>query len=164
MKIDDYRNLVHEDMAIASEIGSANVTEEFLAYATGLLINGEEFDDFIECHCSGKTRRGGYFGIDGYSIDENDGSCCIFIVDYHGPCNEDTIRAEDISSAFRKIRFFVEESIKNELFRDIQNRSAMEFSRDLYYDNEKITRYRFYLLTDAYNKQRAQCMGYRKIV
>lgn len=156
MKIDDYRSLVHEDIKIACKINAGSEAEEFLSYATGLLINGEEFDDFVECHCEGLTRRKGYFGIDGYAIDETDGSCCIFIVDYHGPNADDAIRSEDISAAFKKIRFFVEESIKNELFREIKNLSAMEFSRDLYYDNEKITRYRFYLMTDAYNRQRAK--------
>lgn len=156
MKIDDYRSLVHDDIETACKVSSGNESEEFLAYVTGLLINGEEFDDFIECHCEGLTRRKGYYGIDGYSIDETDGSCCIFIVDYHGPDAEDAIRSEDVTSAFKKIRFFVEESIKYELFREITNQAAMEFSRDLYYDNEKITRYRFYLLTDAYNRQRAK--------
>jgi hypothetical protein len=156
MKIDDYRKIVHEDVAIACEVSSGNAAEEFLAYTTGLLINGEEFDDFVECHCDGLTRRKGRYGIDGYSIDETDGSCCIFVVDYHGPNDEDAIRSEDVSAAFKRIRFFVEESIRYELFREIPNQSAMEFSRDLYYDNEKITRYRFYLLTDAYNRQRAK--------
>lgn len=156
MKINDYRSLVHEDIETACKVSSGNESEEFLAYVTGLLINGEEFDDFIECHCEGLTRRKGYYGIDGYSIDETDGSCCIFIVDYHGPDAEDAIRSEDVTAAFKKIRFFVEESIKYELFREITNQSAMEFSRDLYYDNDKITRYRFYLLTDAFNRQRAR--------
>lgn len=156
MKIEDYRNLVHEDIETACKVSCGNESEEFLTYVTGLLINGEEFDDFIECHCEGLTRRKGYYGIDGYSIDETDGSCCIFIVDYHGPNTEDAIRSEDVTAAFKKIRFFVEESIKYELFRDIPNQSAMEFSRDLYYDHDKITRYRFYLLTDAFNRQRAR--------
>lgn len=156
MKIDDYRKIVHEDIAIACNVNSSKETEEFLVYTTGLLINGEEFDDFIESHCEGVTRRNGYYAIDGYSIDETDGSCCIFIVDYHGPDADEAIRADDVNSAFKKVRFFVEESIRTELFKEIKNRSAMEFSRDLFYDNEKITKYRFYLLTDAFNRQRAK--------
>lgn len=157
MKIDDYRSILHEDIAIACDANSNDSeAEEFLVYATDLLINGEEFDDFVECHCEGLTRRKGYYAIDGYSIDEADGSCCIFLVDYHGPDKEDVIRADDINAAFRKIRFFVEESIRNELYRELTNPAAIEFSRDLFYDNEKITKYRFYLLTDAYNRQRAK--------
>ena len=158
MKIDDYRRIVHEDIAVACELNSSKDSEEFLAYATSLLINGEEFDDFVECHCEGGTPgSAGFYCIDGYSIDETDGSCCVFIVDYHGPDAVDNIIAKDIEAAFNKIRRFVEKSIKTELFREIKNRSAMEFSRDhLNFNNESITKFRFYLLTDAFNRQRAK--------
>lgn len=158
MKIDDYRRIVHDDIAVACDLNSSKASEEFLAYATSLLINGEEFDDFVECHCEGGTLGSvGFYCIDGYSIDETDGSCCVFIVDYHGPNAVENIIAKDIELAFNKIRRFVEKSIKSELFREIQNRSAMEFSRDcLNYDAENITKFRFYLLTDAFNRQRAK--------
>lgn len=158
MKIDDYRRIVHEDIAVACELNSSKDSEEFLAYATSLLINGEEFDDFVECHCEGGTPgSAGFYCIDGYSIDETDGSCCVFIVDYHGSDAVDNIIAKDIEAAFNKIRRFVEKSIKSELFREIKNRSAMEFSRDyLNFNNESITKFRFYLLTDAFNRQRAK--------
>ena len=108
MKIDDYRRIVHEDIAVACELNSSKDSEEFLAYATSLLINGEEFDDFVECHCEGGTPgSAGFYCIDGYSIDETDGSCCVFIVDYHGPDAVDNIIAKDIEEAFNKIRRFV---------------------------------------------------------
>lgn len=163
MKIEDFRRLLHEDISVACDASANSVAAEFLVYATGLLMNGEEFDDFIECHCEGLTRRKGRYGIDGYSIDETDGSCCVFIVDYRGPSKEDAIRKDDVDDAFKKLRFFVEESINNELFREVTNQAAMEFSRDLYYDHEAITRYRFYLLTDAYNRQRAKTIKDTKI-
>ena len=160
MKIEEYRKILHDDIAIACEANSnENATNEFLSYAIGLLINGEEFDDFVECHCDGLTRRKGYYAIDGYAIDETDGSCCIFIVDYHGPDKESIIRGEDVSNAFKKIRFFVEESMKNELYREIDNSAAKEFSGDLFYDKDKFTKFRFYLLTDAFNRQRAKTIN-----
>ena len=158
MKVEEYRELLHEDSAIACEANSNdNESEEFLSYVTGILMSGEEFDDFIECHCEGGTpNTAAFYSIDGYAIDEADGSCCVFIVDYHGPYGDDRIIAKNIETAFNKIRRFVEKSIKTELYREIDNRAAMEFSRDLFYDNEKITKYRFYLLTDAYNRQKAK--------
>ena len=158
MKIDDYRKIVHEDIEVACELNSSKESEEFLSYATNLLINGEEFDDFVECHCEGGTPgSAGYYCIDGYSIDETDGSCCVFLVDYHGPDAVENIIAKDIETAFNKMRRFVEKSIKTELFREIKNRSAMEFSRDyLNFNSDNITKFRFYLLTDAFNRQRAK--------
>ena len=95
--------------------------------------------------------------IDGYAIDETDGSCCVFIADYHGPYEDDAIRAEDITNTFKKMRFFVDEAIKYELYQELEESTeAFEFARTLYYDNEQISKFRFYLLTDAYNKQRTK--------
>lgn len=74
MSADDYRKIVHEDISIACNMNNTSEAEEFLSYATGLLVNGEEFDDFTECHCEGGTpNTAGYYCIDGYSIDETDG-------------------------------------------------------------------------------------------
>ena len=111
MNVESYRELVHEDIEIATKVSNSSLKDEFLLYATGVLANGEEFDDFTECHYEGLTRRNGRMAIDGYSKDD----------------------------------------------------AAMDFARDLYYDSESITKYRFYLLTDAYNKQRTKTIKDDKI-
>ena len=164
MNVEEYRNLVHEDISLAVKASGGTPEEEFLLYATGVLNNGEEFDDFIECHFEGISRRNGNMRIDGYSMDETDGSCCIFITDYHGPVMDASVKSEDINSAFKKIRLFVEEAIHRELYHDLKgNSQVLEFARDLYYDNDSITKYRFYLLTDAYNRQRSKTLKDDKI-
>lgn len=164
MNVEGYREIVHEDIELAVKVNNSNSKDEFLLYAVGVLINGEEFDDFVECHYEGTTRRNGNMAIDGYAKDETDGSLCLFISDYHGEGNDDSIKAEDINSAFKKLRLFVEEAIKTELYYDMKGSDiSVDFARDLYYDSEEITKYRFYLLTDAYNKQRAKTLKDDKI-
>ena len=157
MNVREYRELVHEDIALATHANSSTFREEFFSYAAGILMNGEEFDDFVDCHYEGVTRRNGNMAIDGYAMDEADGSCCLFIVDYHGDAGEESVRAEEINSAFRKLRLFVEEATRHEIYLDIGgNDQAIEFARDLFYDSSLITKFRFYLITDAFNKQRAK--------
>ena len=157
MNVEEYREVLHEDIALAVNANSSTEREEFISYVTGILINGEEFDDFTECFFEGVTRRNGNMRIDGYSMDDSDGSCCIFIADYHGALGDDSVKADDINAAFKKIRLFVEEATKRELYLEIRgNMQAVDFARDLYYDSESITKYRFYLLTDAYNRQRSK--------
>lgn len=164
MNVGSYRELIHEDIELAKKASDASAEEEFLLYAIGLLINGEEFDDFTECHYEGMTRRNGKMAIDGYAKDETDGSVCLFISDYRGANKEDAILSEDINAAFRRLRLFVEEAVKNELYCEMQGSDiAIDFARDLYYDSASITKYRFYLLTDAYNKQRAKTIKDEKI-
>lgn len=155
MNVEEYRSVLHEDIALAANANMSNEADEFLSYVTDILISGEEFDDFVECYYEGVTRRKANMRIDGYAMDETDGSCCIFIADYHGPYEEDAVRAEDINVFFKKIRFFVEEATKYELYQELEESTeAYEFACTLYYEIDKITKFRFYLLTDAYNKQR----------
>ena len=155
MNVEEYRSVLHEDMAIAANANMSTESEEFIDYATHILIDGEEFDDYAECYYEGTSRRNWPMRIDGYSMDESDGSCCVFVADYRGKYENDSILNEDISNAFRKIRRFIEEAIKYELYQELEESTqAYEFARTLYYDTNQISKFRFYLLTDAYNKQR----------
>ena len=164
MNVEDFRSIVHEDISLAAKANGSTPKDEFLLYATGILVNGEEFDDFVECPFEGITRRNGNMRIDGYSMDETDGSCCIFITEYHGAAMDASVKAEDINSAFKKVRLFVEEATNRELYLEMNgNAQAHEFARDLYYDRDDITKYRFYLLTDTYNRQRSKTIKDDKI-
>ena len=153
MNVKEYRELLHEDIAAAARVETSSEEEQFLLYATGILIDAEEFDDFVECHYEGLTRRKGNMRIDGYAKDEADGSCCVFITLYFGEHGSDSIRADDINSAFKKIRLFIEECVRTEAYFDIHNKSAADFARELFYDSQSITKYRFFLITDAFNRQ-----------
>lgn len=157
MKVEEYREVLHEDISIAASANMTNPNDEFLQYVTDILSAGEEFDDFIECYYEGVTRQRGNMRIDGYAMDETDGSCCVFLADYHGPFEGDSIKSEEITKAFKRIRYFVDEATKYELYQELEESTeAYEFARILYYDNENISKFRFYLLTDAYNNQRTK--------
>ena len=97
MNVYEYREILHEDISLAANANITNTSEEFLSYVTNILIAGEEFDDFVECYYEGISRRKANMRIDGYAIDEADGSCCVFIADYHGPHENDSIQSEDIN-------------------------------------------------------------------
>ena len=156
MDVNEYREALHEDMSIAAQADISTEAGEFLDYATKILIDAEEFDDFTECYYDGISKRRANMHIDGYSFDETDGSCCVFIVDYRGEHEDDSIRNDEITILFKKIRYFIEESIKYDLYRELEESTgAYEFSKSLYTDHSNITKFRFCLLTAAYNKQRS---------
>ena len=159
MDVQEYRDILHKDIAIAAEANISNAADEFLTYVTAILSAGEEFDDFIVCEYEGYSRRNALMRIDGYSMDEMDGSCSVFIVDYRGPYEDNAIRAEQINTLFKRIRYFVDEATKRELYQEIEESTeAFEFARTLYYDQNQISKFKFYLLTDAFNRQRAKNM------
>ncbi len=157
MTVQEYREVLHEDIAIAANANVTNAEDEFILYVTGILSDADEFDDYNECYFEGVSRRKANMRIDGYSMDESDGSCCVFISDYRGPHEDDAIRAEDINALFRRMRFFVDEATSYKLYEELEESTeAYEFARILYSQLDDIVKFRFYLLTDAFNRQRAK--------
>lgn len=155
MILEEYVELIHEDIALAASVNMSTEEEEFLSLVTGILIDAEEFDDFVECYYEAVSRRNANLRIDGYSFDETDGSCCIFISDYHGSHGEGVVRSEDVNSLFNKIRHFVEDSVNNKLYDELEESTDVyEFAYTLHTNINSISKFRFYLLTDAVNKQR----------
>ena len=157
MDVWEYRLVLHGDVALTASSNSTNEEEEFIKYVTDILTDGEEFDDFIESYFEGTSRKKANMRIDGYAMDDTDGSCCIFISDYHGPYEVDSLKSEDIKKLFNRIRYFVEESINHKLYLELEESTQVyEFSKLLHYELNEITKFRFYILTDTYNKQKVK--------
>lgn len=157
MTVDEFRQVLIEDVSIAANADMVNPQDAFLSYAANLLMDADEFDDFVECYYEGVSKRKANMRIDGYAMDEADGSCCIFISDYRGAHENDAILADDINAAFRKIRFFVSEAINYKLYKELEESTeAFEFANTLHNELDTISKFRFYLFTDAFNRQRAK--------
>lgn len=156
MTVKEYREQLLEDMAVAAAAnGNSTPDKEFLYYVTDILSTGEEFDDFIECHQEGVSHKRGKMEIDGYAFDDADGSCCVFLLDYHGPHEDESINTKDIDVKFNLIRHFVDEAIKYEMGFE-ESSQEYEFNMLLHNHTSEITKFRFYILTDAYNRQRVK--------
>lgn len=157
MKIEEYRKQLQEDIAIEASSEMINPSSAFLKKVTDVLIDAEEFDDFTECYYEGVTRRNANMRIDGYAIDESDGTCCVFYSEYYGAHGKDSVVGDDIKNAFRKIRYFVEESINTRFYKDMEESTEeYEFSEYLFEHHDEIRKFRFFMLTDAYNNQRTK--------
>ena len=159
MKVEEYRSQLHEDVSIAATSNMTTPQDEFLKIVTDILISGEEFDDFIDCYYEGVSRGSGHGAIrlDGYAIDEVDKSCCLFITDYRGPYESESFDKKTSDFLFECLKRFIKESINYEFYNELeQSTEVFEFSRELYHNRGEITKFRLYILTDAYNKQRSK--------
>lgn len=157
MTVEEYRESLMDDFALDADAKYTTQEDEFISYATGILIDAEEFDDFVECYYEGVSRQRANMRIDGYSMDDTDGSCCVFISDYRYPKADDIIYSDAITASFAKIKYFINECIKYEFYHELEESTEVyEFARTLYYEHEKITKFRLYLLTNAFNRQRSK--------
>lgn len=156
MTLEEYREKIHQDMAILASANDSSESEEFLLHVTTLLNDADEFDDFYECHAEGVTRRRANMEIDGYAIDDADRSCCVFYVDYKGGySDEDSIHNKEIDEKFNLIRHFVEECIRYNVGFD-ESTQEYELNMLLHNSLQTISKFRFYIITDAVNKQRVK--------
>ena len=159
MKVEEYRAILHEDISIAANANMSNPEDEFLRMVTDILMSGEEFDDFVGCYYEGVSRGSGHgaIRIDGYAMDEVDKSCCLFITDYRGPYESDSFDKKRSDALFDSLKRFIKDSIRYEFYQEMEESTeAFEFARGLYYENEEISKFRLYILTDAYNNQRSK--------
>ena len=159
MKVEEYRAVLHEDVSIAANANMSNPEDEFLRMVTDILMAGEEFDDFVGFYYEGVSRGSGHgaIRIDGYAMDEVDKSCCLFIADYRGPYESDSFDKKRSDALFDSLKRFIKDSIRYEFYQEMEESTeAFEFARDLYYKNEEISKFRLYILTDAYNNQRSK--------
>lgn len=159
MKIEEYRASLHEDISIAANSNMSNPEDEFLKKVTDILIAGEEFEDFVECYYEGNSRGSGRGAIrlDGYALDEVDKSCCLFVTDYRGPYESSSFDKKRSDSLFDALKRFIKEATKYELYQELEESTEVfEFARNLYYEIDNITKFRLFILTDAYNNQRTK--------
>lgn len=153
----EFREKLHQDIAITASTNDSSEPEEFLLHVVNLLNEADEFDDFYECHAEGVTKkRRANMEIDGYAIDDADRSCCVFYIDYKGPfSSEDSIHNKEIDEKFNLIRHFVEEAIKYDIGFE-ESTQEYEFNMMLHNSLQTISKFRFYIITDAVNKQRVK--------
>lgn len=157
MDVYEYREELHDSISRAASVNSTDPADEFLDVVTKILMDAEEIDDFISGHYEGETSRNASMQIDGYSVDEDDNTCNIFIVNYQGEYGDDSIRKEDIDTYFKKIRYFVLESVKTKMYWELEeSTSEYDLAEYLYNNINLIQKFKFYLITDTFNKQRSK--------
>lgn len=159
MKIEEYRTMLQDDVSIAADINMSNQQDEFLRIVTDILISAEEFDDFTNCYYEGVSKSSGHglIRVDGYALDDVDKSCCLFITDYRGPYENSGFDKKRSDYLFDSLKRFIKESIKHELYKELEESTdAYEFSKELNQNYEEITKFRLFVLTDAYNNQRSK--------
>lgn len=152
MNVEEYRAKLQEDVQLAADSNLSNPHDEFLRIVTGILADAEEFDDFTNCHFEGISDLKHPMRIDGYSIDETDGICSVFISNYYGEFDKkhEKIDTQTITNLSEQLITFVGEAIRTELYKELEESTQVyEFSKFLHCNNDDILSFRLYILTDA---------------
>ena len=85
------------------EFGKNDRENGFAAVAGRMLEDAEEFVDFMPCPYRGTGTRRRNLGIDGYAIDEADGSFRMIIADFDGGAEPTTVTQTSAKTQFSKL-------------------------------------------------------------
>jgi hypothetical protein len=122
----------------------------FVLEAARRLADAEEISDFETCHHDGIGSRRRRLCVDGYAMDEADGSFRLVIADHRDTDDAETLTQSEAETAFGQLRAFIEDSLNEELQGRIEESSPGYGLASLLRQHlSSSTRFRLYLLTDA---------------
>jgi len=158
--LEEFRKDLLDAVNLRAPIGSSSddLDFAFVCEVGERLSNAEEFQDFIPCQGSGVGYRSRKLRVDGYEVDEVDDSIRLLITDFRGAKELETINGSRAASVFTQLKAFVEESASGKIWSSSMSDSVqtselsgtIQNAHQLREDGSRsVSRYRFYLLTDA---------------
>lgn len=150
MKIEDFSQNMLEDLRISSISELNDIQAEFVNYVVNILIDAEEFDDFVEGYFEGIGERNRKIQMDGYYFDPYDKSCVVLISDFSNNEEIKTLTATEIDKLYGNMRNLIEACISGYIvkkgFEESSNGYAL--AKDLENELNELTKFRFYIITN----------------
>jgi hypothetical protein len=150
MEIGDFRKEFLEQIA-AQAVSDGNFRHSaFVEYGIQLLQDAEEVSDFESCYYRGTGSRNKVLAIDGFAFDDADGSVRLFVAEFGGGDQAETLTQTQAKALFSRLQAFCEDAVSGRLQKEIEDSTpAAAFAALLFQQKGAITRLRFYLITDS---------------
>ncbi len=150
MEITDFRKEFLEQIAALAVSDGNFKRSAFVEYGVQLLENAEEVSDFEACYYRGTGSKNKALAIDGFAFDDADGSVRLFVAEFGGDKEPETLTQPQARTLFSRLQAFCEDAISGRLQREIEESTpAAAFASLLFRQKGAITRLRFYLITDS---------------
>lgn len=144
--LDFRRDVIAQSIA---EFGGTDPEAGFAVVAGRMLEETEELVDFMPCPFRGLGPRRKNLSVDGYAIDDADGSFRVLIANFEGTAEPTTMTQTSARVEFLKLTGFIEEAMAgHDDHLPADEDPATDFSALLFQHKDAITRLRLYLVTD----------------
>lgn len=139
-------------------------TASFVAEVAQVLLDREVISDYELCFFTGTGQRNRRLRVDGYSFDEVDESLNLFVVDFDGGDDPETLTMTHARQSFDRLAYFVDEALTRGLANSIEISAPVYDLIDLLKANmQRIRRFRFILMTDRAASDRIETLENGKI-
>jgi hypothetical protein len=150
LTLSEFRKDFIERARATAETEKTFLREAFATVAASALEEAEELSDFNLSYFKGPGSRNRILMVDGYAVDEVDGSVKLLVVDFRGNDEPDTLTQTEATTLFGRLQAFVEESLTGRLHPALEESApAQDLAATLHERAQSITRFRCYLATDC---------------
>lgn len=160
MDIQQFREMILEDIKVSAELEMSDVNSEFIKYFTDCLIEAEEFDEFEECYFEAYGPRNKIIQIDGYHFDEVDKSYILLISDLNVDEKTQTITNTKINNLYSKMKAFIDNSLSGYICKNCEESSNGYGLAQLIKDKVKdIMKFKLYIISDSIISDRVKSIN-----
>ena len=119
--------------------------------------------DFESCYSVGKYCRKSY-RVDAYSFDDYDYSMSVFIADYSGANEEETLTRTDAMTLFEKVYTFLDGCINGNFRNEIEiSTPVYDLVERIVHLEKSVRKYRFFIVTDKVMSGKIASFDFGKI-
>lgn len=155
MELDDYFSDFSNAVVATAESGRNYSVNAFLEVAAERLAEAQEVLDLAPSHFEGVGSKGRLLRLDGYVVDEADGSVVLLVGDYRQDAAVQRLTTTEAKRLFQGGQAFVEDAISGKLAASLEPSSeAYATAKALARLLPTATRIRFYLVTNAVMSER----------
>lgn len=150
MQLNEFREEFLDQVRARASAGENFTHAEFVEVCADLLGDAEELTDFEACYYRGTGSRKRSLGVDGFAMDDLDGSIRLVIGEYGGEAVPTTITQTTAKVCFSRLLAFCDDALSGRLHQELEESApGYSLALTLYERRKNITRIRLYLVTDG---------------
>jgi hypothetical protein len=156
MELENFHREFIEAVRARAESTKDFIRAVFVDECGDRLIDAEEFFSFESCRFEGVGTKKRKLRVDGYYYDDADSSLTLMVAEFFNDDEMGTFIAQDVSRAFEQLRSYLEEALDGSLTDGSVDESNPGYGLacDVMDWHSKITKYKFYFVTDRSSRAR----------
>ena len=163
MELSEYRKDYLENVKMLAAAENEGTVAMFVNTVLADLQELNVITDFESCYSVGKYGRKGY-RVDAYSFDDYDYSMSVFIADYSGSNEEETLTRTDAMMLFEKVYTFLDGCINGNFRNEIEiSTPVYDLVERIVHLEKSVRKYRFFIVTDKVMSGKIASFDFGKI-
>ena len=120
MELNEFREEFLDQVRARASAGENFTHAEFVEVCADLLGDAEELADFEACFYRGTGSRNRSLGVDGFAMDDLDGSIRLVIGEYGGEATPTTITQTTAKACFSRLLAYCDDALNGRLHRELE--------------------------------------------